>query len=331
MSEIFTDDSVKSLPRVVGPYVILELIEKSGISHVYRARKRELSSHDSGGEIALKRLQHKFRNRRFCLQQFRHAARVGTLLHHPNWVRVLGSRQLAGNDWIEMEYVNGITLSKLFNWALANKIRFPNELACFIVLEILTGLQYLHEQKDPNTGEELGTVHCDISLSNILISTKGEVKILDLGVAHSKWLESSEYSKLLIGKPGYFSPEQLTGKDVTNRSDLFSCGVIFYELLTQCRLFPVKSHLEMVDRVRDCVVTLPSAVAGDIHPALDKVVMRFLGKRPAHRYGSAAEAIEQLGAILDATGQVRAGSEDLRQWFRAHMLESQEKRVVDEE
>ncbi len=154
-------------------------------------------------------------------------------------------------------------------------------------------------------------VHRDISPSNIFISKRGDVKLGDFGIAHAKRRESKTQAGTLKGKYGYMSPEQVVGRPIDNRSDLFAVGVLLAELLTGRRLFSAPADLDVLLKVRDVHLDRLDKYGKDIPPALDRIVRRALKKDPAERPQSAAELHEELGNYLFTAGQ-RVGPNDLR-------------------
>src|SRR3990167_7886430 len=151
-----------------------------------------------------------------------------------------------------MEYVDGRDLLKTLAACGKKHIGFPTDIALFIVMEVLKGLDYAHKLTRPD-GTPLGIIHRDVSPSNVLLSYDGEVKMGDFGIAKATTREKTE-TGILKGKFGYMAPEQVTGSPIDHRADIFAAGILLYELLTGHRLFAGKNDLLVLERVRDALI-----------------------------------------------------------------------------
>jgi serine/threonine-protein kinase len=215
-----------------------------------------------------------------------------------------------GQYFTALEFIDGFDALGLLRIAAQKRTRIPTQLAVFIVDEILEALDYAHNARDME-GKSMQIVHRDISPSNIFISKRGDVKLGDFGIAHAKRRESKTQVGTLKGKYGYMSPEQVVGRPIDNRSDLFAVGVVLAELLTGRRLFSAPADLDVLLKVRDVHLDRLDKYGKDIPPALDRIVRRALKKDPAERPQTAAELHEELENYLFAAGQ-RVGPNDLR-------------------
>jgi serine/threonine-protein kinase len=183
-------------------------------------------------------------------------------------------------------------------------------LAVFIVEEMLEALDYAHNARDMD-GKPMQIVHRDISPSNIFISRRGDVKLGDFGIAHAKRRESKTQVGTLKGKYGYMSPEQVVGRPIDSRSDLFAVGIVLAELLTGRRLFSAAADLDVLLKVRDVHLDRLDKYGADIPRALDKILRRALRKDPAERPQTASELHDELADYLFSVGK-RVGPNDLR-------------------
>lgn len=219
------------------------------------------------------------------LARFRQEAQAAGRCTHPNIVAVYDFALHEGNPFIAMEYVEGISLAQ----AAQGRARFTQADAVSITLQVLQALECAHG---------LGVVHRDIKPANILLAA-GRIKVLDFGI--SRLPDSHLTHGSILGTPSYMSPEQCRGGEVDHRSDLFSTGVLLFELLTGERPFPGRTFTEIVARLlQDDAPDLRSLVHA-ASPALAAVVRRALAKQPEDRFASAAEMAAALRLVQDGT------------------------------
>ena len=176
-------------------------------------------------------------------------AKIAGKLTHPNIAQIFDLGQVGDTYFIALEYIGGKDLKSLFERSrrLGEKVSIPR--ICYAVMKVCEGLAHAHHKKDEQ-GRDLHIVHRDISPQNVLISYEGEVKIIDFGIAKAQGKTSQTQVGILKGKFGYMSPEQVRGLHVDNRSDVFSLGIVLYELLTLERLFLGESDRGFHIRVR---------------------------------------------------------------------------------
>ncbi|MFB6263851.1 MAG: protein kinase, partial [Bradymonadaceae bacterium] len=205
--------------------------------------------------------------------------------------------------YIAMEYVPGRDLRDLLKRVRReDEQQMPVDLALHIAAEVCEGLGYAHRQTD-ETGQPLNIVHRDISPSNILISTEGEVKIIDFGIARAAGRRARTLSGQIEGKCRYMSPEQATGQDIDHRSDIFSTGVVLYEMLTGVSPFEGESDLESLELVRQCEFDPPSTLNADIDEELDEIVDRALARDREERYQTIDDFHDELVQHLYTRGR----------------------------
>jgi len=217
------------------------------------------------------------------LKRFVSEAKLVADLVHQNIVQVYKLGQIENQFYILMEYVHGVDLSTFLQRHRDLQKRVPIEIAAFMISRICRGLEYAHNKKD-KVGNPLHVVHRDISPKNLMISTEGEIRITDFGVAQI----AGDEDPYLVGKVAYMSPEQLQRKKIDSRSDLFSLGVVAFEVLTMQKLFS-KNTEEIIDSIINQDIVHPSLLNLHIPQALDQIVMKALEKDPAKRYQTAGE------------------------------------------
>lgn len=232
-------------------------------------------------------------------------AKLGAQVHHRNLVAVHELGLHEGTYYVVMDYVDGADLSTL------RRNRAPSmALAVHLTAEVLLGLHHLHELAD-TAGRSLGLVHRDVSPSNVLASTSGEVKLADYGIAKATHLAGDTQANVRRGKYAYMSPEQVAGEPLDARSDQFGVGVMLVELLTGRRPYEGEGPAQVLDRIREAARPDLSALS----PALAEVAGRCLAAVPAQRFES---ALTLRAALLDAQpGAARVGPPEVGAWVRA--------------
>jgi serine/threonine protein kinase len=286
-------------------YRLLRKLGVGGMAEVHLAAMREASGRERRVAIKLVR-QDKPRSPLF-VELLATEAQLASRLNHPNIVRVLDfDSDLQARPFLVMEYVSGVDLAV----ALHHAEPLPIAVAAFIAAEVLRGLAYAHEL--PREIGLRGLIHRDISPQNLLLSWEGEVKIADFGI--SKELLRSSVSGEVVGKPGYMSPEQVRGDRLDPRSDLFSLGVILWEMLAGCRLFGRGRSKEILGQITSGNVPPPSQARSEVPEDLEHVAMKLLEVELPQRYACADDALQEL---LRCACMAPDGAEELRAALRA--------------
>jgi eukaryotic-like serine/threonine-protein kinase len=237
------------------------------------------------------------------IQRFVDEARVVVKLSHGNLVPVLESGSVDGRYFLAMEYVEGQNLRTVWNTLTDRDERLPLNLALYLIKELCRGLAYVHDFGD------LGLVHRDVSPPNVLVSYSGEIKLADFGLASSSIKVQKTSPGVLVGKLAYMAPEHARGEDVDARADIYSAGIMLWELITGVRLFPTtETQAEQLDQVMNPDVKPPSSVAKDLPASLDLIAWRALAADPNERYPDAetmrkevATALAKLDPTTDAS------------------------------
>jgi len=288
--------------KQVGRYRIVRHLASGGMAELYIARQEAMGGFEK--EIVVKVLQPRYAENPRVVQMFLDEARLAAKLNHQSIVHVYDVAEDGGLKYIAMEYIRGETLTEIVKHGLAAEKYLPIEHAVHIVRQTAAGLAYAHSWREPD-GHLLRIVHRDVSPTNILVTMEGQVKIVDFGIARAQ-AELRDEGGGVIGKASYMSPEQVKGEGVDYRSDIFSLGIILYELTLGQRLFRGASDVVM-KRIVEEKVAPPTAVRRDFPPALELIVMRALEKRPDDRYQSAEEMRVDLEEFLADEG-LRTGS-----------------------
>ena len=252
---------------VAGRYRIIELLGRGGMGEVYRADDITLNQ-----SIALKFLPSLFGADQKWLERFRNEVRLARQVTHPNVCRVFDIGEYQGEQFISMEYVDGENLASL----LRRIGRVPHDKAVLLARQLCAGLAAAHDR---------GVLHRDLKPANVMIDGRGSVRITDFGLAAP--VDEMDRERVRAGTPAYMSPEQLAGKPVTVRSDVYSLGLVLYEMFTGRRTFRAQSLREYQKLHSSEDPTPPSEVTEDIDPIVDRVIMRCLEKDPRDRPASA--------------------------------------------
>ncbi len=313
--------------RRFGPYIILDRIGDGGMAEIFLAKMQGYSGFEK--LIALKKIHPKFSRNQTFAQMLIHEAKLAANLQHFNVVQVLDLGEIDRQVFIAMEYVRGRDLAAVLSNTYRRKEKLPLNLSLCIATEFMTGLDYAHRMTNA-AGTPLGIIHRDISPQNLLISYEGEVKVIDFGIAKAANKVSKTQAGVLKGKFGYMSPEQVRGIELDNRSDIFACGVVLYELLVGDRLFLGESDFSTLEKVRNVEMVPPTRLNKNLSPQLERIVMKALAKPREDRYRHTSEMGEDLQRYLFATNQPFART-DLQRYMQQHFKDdlAQEKKRLE--
>ncbi len=291
-----------------GKYRLVREIARGGMGFVFEA----VYCPEGGFErrVAVKRIHPHLAATPHFVQSFRDEAKLSARLAHPAIVQVLDFGRIDDSYFLVMEYVEGLTLSALMQRAKAAGQSLPPQLVGYVLREILGALAYAHEGARGADGRPLRVVHRDLCPPNVLVSTNGEVKITDFGIARSLADATESMTKHVSGHVGYMAPEQARAEAFDTRADLFPLGIMAWELFAQRRLFSAGSEASsLLALLTDEVI--PITV---IRPELDErwaaFIARAMGRDPEARFSSADEMLAALDAIPESRG---AGAELLGQ------------------
>lgn len=262
--------------KQLGGYLIEEELGKGGMGVVYRARQIRLNR-----AVALKVLAPQFTVDRGFIERFRREAQAIARLNHRNIVQIFDIGHQRGSHFYAMEYVDGETLDD----AIFRQHRLPVSQAIRIVVQVLRGLQAAHEA---------GIVHRDIKPANIIIDRQNRVKVMDFGIALLQTAERLTTTGGIVGTPEYMSPEQASGTEVTHQSDIYSVGVLMYEMVTGVVPFEDENPMQTLQRHQFEEPTSPRERNSDISVPVERVILKMLAKDPAARYASCADVIHDL-------------------------------------
>jgi len=265
-------------------YELLETLGKGGMAVVYRARDRMLER-----SVAVKILREDYTKDPTFLDRFRQEAKAAANLSHPNIVTVHDFGLDSGQLFIVEEFMPGTDLKTL----IKQRGRFTPEEAVPLLVQACAGIGYAHRA---------GLVHCDVKPQNLLVTPDMRLKVTDFGIARAlSTIHPDEKSSIVWGSPQYFSPEQAAGAAPSPASDVYSLGVIMYEMLTGSLPFHATTAAQLARLHLDAEPVPISELLPNIPPTLEQIVNKVLSKEPSQRYRTA----DQLGRVLMNFGSTR--------------------------
>ncbi len=278
-----------------GAYTLVKLIAVGGMAEIYLATHKGVGGFEK--QLALKVIHPEYADDKSFVQMLVDEAKLSVTLNHPNIVQTFDLGQLGRIYYISMEFVDGCDYFQLLR-KITEHQEVPVPAALFVARGALEGLDYAHNKVDEATGQPLKIIHRDISPQNILVSRRGDVKLVDFGIAKAANLSTKTRAGVIKGKLVYMSPEQSWGDPVDQRTDIFSAGVVLYEALTGGSLYLETNPVKLLQQVRKAEIPPPSSIRPELDAELDAVVMRALAPRPADRYQRASEFAEAVGSYL---------------------------------
>ena len=285
-----------------GSYELLDRIAEGGMAEVWRARSRGVAGFEK--TVVIKRVLPSLMANSGFAEMLVREAKIAALLGHPNIIQIFDLGEERGAYFIAMEYVYGKDLGAVMSLGTSSAAKggLSLPLKLWIVAEVAKALDYAHRRRD-SEGRPLNIVHRDVSPQNVLLGFEGAVKVADFGIARADQQElgKGEDPKVLRGKYAYMSPEQARGEPLDRRSDLFSLGIVLWELLTSRRLFRGASSGETLELVRNAdVPPLPEELG--LPFTLDAILRRALARDREDRYASAGELGVDLGRLIFELG-----------------------------
>ncbi|MBS1984828.1 MAG: serine/threonine protein kinase [Bdellovibrionales bacterium] len=240
-----------------------------GMAEVFLGRQKNLDR-----PVAIKRIRPELRANKDIQERFRREARVSANLLHQNLAHVYDYRRVDSDAYLIMEYIDGFDLAEVLERTGA----LPLDIALMVGVRILHGLAYVHSH---------GMIHRDLKPDNVRINTRGEVKIMDFGIALDPSESTLTMPGVLIGSPHYLSPEQVTGEKLDPRADLFAFGITLYEIVTGKRPFFETNTESVYSRIKKADYIPPQNIRQDLPPFFTTVIASCLQRTPSRRPASA--------------------------------------------
>jgi serine/threonine-protein kinase len=295
-------------------YEILARLAEGGMAEIFLARARGMSGLER--YVVLKRIRPERGTDPNWIEMFLDEAKLAAQLQHPNIAQVFDLGRIGDAYFFTMEYVHGENVRDLLRRTAALGDRVPLPVALSIAVAAANGLEHAH-QRCGHDGRPLGIVHRDVTPSNLMVSYEGVVKVVDFGVAKANLRGSRETrSGTVKGKIAYLSPEQCIGKGVVDhRSDVFSLGIVLWEMVTTTRLYARDSDFESMNAIVNHDAPLASSVRGDVPPELDRLIGKALCRDPGSRFQTCAEMVDALEQVASAI-PINLSSSTLRRHLR---------------
>jgi hypothetical protein len=262
-----------------GEYLLLEPLGKGGMATVFKAQRNQ-------EVVALKRPLPAFLEDQEFLERFLREAEIGRTLHHPNIIRIFERGHVDGVPYFTMELVRGETLQE----HVKRTGPLGNKPAARVISQVAEALDYAHLK---------GIIHRDLKPSNIMILEDGSVKVMDYGIARARRFEGLTVTGAFLGTPDYVAPETAEGKPTDARSDLYSLGVVFYEILTGKKPFIADTPFATLRKHVSEPPTPPSVVVPNVSLRVEAIILRLLAKDPADRFPGAEELLIELREFLN--------------------------------
>jgi len=281
---------------IFGNYQLLSKIATGGMAEIFLAK--HINSPVTSMPIAIKKILPQYSNNVPFIKMFLAEARIICNINHDNIVKIYDFGKVDGLYYIAMEYVFGQALGQLENKMSSKENYLPLEIVLEICFSVLNGLQHAHNTKDKK-GVFLNVVHLDMNPNNILLSYDGGIKIVDFGIAHATYTKILKHNLASIqGTFGYLSPEQCREEGVDRRSDIFSFGIILYEMLSGKPLYKhLMNDAVILNAILNEEVENIKNIRPDISDELARIVHKALEKDREKRYSSAVEMIEDLQGV----------------------------------
>jgi serine/threonine-protein kinase len=310
-------------PRQFGKYLLLERIGVGGMAEIFKAVAK--GAEDFKKVLVIKRILLPYSKDPNFVRMFIEEAKMCASLQHPNIVTIYEFDQIEGQYYIAMEYVHGKDLQKTMARANRMQRRFPIDLTLYLVGEVCKALSYAYNARDPR-GNPLKIIHRDVSPSNIIISFEGNVKVTDFGVAKAQ-TSKEKGPALLKGKLGYMSPEQVTGKELDHRSDIFSLGIILFECITLKRLFLGRTDLQTLINIKEADLEKRLLRHPEIPEGVANILRKAVAREKENRYENAQAFLKDIEDYLYQERK-RPSSQDLQAFMHDLFPEEAEAEIL---
>jgi serine/threonine-protein kinase len=286
-------------------YRLIERIGNGGMAEVFRANAE--GPHGFERTVVVKRILPSMSRAPEFVRMFVDEAKISARLCHPNIAQLYDFAEQDGTLLLVMEMVAGRDLGAVLTRLSARGRAVPPLIAAEIARQCCLALDYAHHLTDTD-GTALGIVHRDVTPSNVMISWDGTVKLLDFGIARAarELRSTATVAGMVKGKTAYVAPEQIAGATADARVDLFALGAVLHEALSGTRLFAAATDFATLRNIMELPIAPPSLTRPDVDPALDRIVLRALERKPEQRFASAREMEAALAAHLAPARDTRA-------------------------
>jgi len=301
----------KFKPIQFGKYILLDKIATGGMAELYRGKITGVKGFEK--LIAIKKILPHLTSEESLITSFIEEAKLAAFLQHPNIVQIYDFGDMEDTYFLAMEYLFGKDLKNVIRKSEQQNNPFRLEDSLHITAHVCKGLNYAHNLKDFH-GKSLNIIHRDIGPQNVFITYDGQVKIIDFGIAKAANQNTSTQGDLIKGKVAYMSPEQAKGEPLDHRSDIFSIGILLYELVTLKRMFAGDNY-QIYAKVCKAEFEPPESAGRDLPPILYKILNRALAEKLAERYQSADEMATDLDKCISQLS-FQPGSRSISEYMK---------------
>ncbi len=302
-------------PIRIGKYSLLAKIASGGMAEIYLARMAGPAGFEK--LVVIKRILPHLAEDTHFIEMFLDEARIAARLDHPNIVQIYDLGTEGNEFFIAMEHLAGCPFSQLVIATKENRRRLDPYLCAALMAQACDGLYFAHNARSPD-GQSLAIVHRDINHRNLVITFSGVVKIVDFGIAKSRDKLVKTNVGRVKGTIPYMSPEQVSGKEIDHRSDIFSLGIVFYEMLTLKSLFKRTNNPATIKAILDDEIPPLSKYRPDLDPAIEMVLDRALARDPEERYQNARDMQRDLHNAMDNAGS-RISPAEISEYMELYM------------
>ncbi len=297
----FSFQRLGHMAQQFGKFKLLKKIASGGMAEIHIAKQRGMEGFEK--IVVIKTILPNLASNEEFVQMFLDEARIAARLTHPNIVQIYDLGRVGSTYFIAMEYVQGENLRTVAKACRKKKAPLPLQHTVKVISQASEGLHYAHSKQD-TSGAPLNIVHRDISPQNILVSFEGITKLVDFGIAKAATQYQETRAGILKGKYSYMSPEQCMSRPVDARSDIFSMGIVLWELATGLRLYKLDSELMILKEITEGKVRPPRDVNQQIPAELEAIILKALEKRPKDRFSSALEMHMALEEFMKNQGLI---------------------------
>ncbi|MEJ7599853.1 MAG: protein kinase [Kofleriaceae bacterium] len=291
--------------RQFGPYRLVRQIAVGGMAEIHLAKTKGIAGFEK--YVALKMIHPNFAEDEQFIQMLVDEAKIAVQLAHGNIAQTFDLGRVGDTYYITMEYVDGADLYKILRRGSEQDVEMPLDVCAYVAKDIASALDHAHRKRD-HLGKPLGIVHRDVSPQNVLVSYAGEVKLVDFGIAKATMKVRQTAAGVIKGKYYYMSPEQAWGDKIDHRSDIFSAGIVLYEMITGQMLYLEEDLHKLLDMARKADIEPPTRLRKGVPLQLERIVMRALAKSAEDRYQSAGDFANDLERFLHAYSPVFTAS-----------------------
>ena len=290
-----THSPMRTAMEDFGPYQLIEKIAEGGMAEIYLARSSKVSGVEK--YLIIKRILDEYSHSQKLMDLFINEAKINMNMSHPNVVSIFDFGLINGRFFMAMDFVRGPNMYQLLKKVRHYKLDYPDIYdMVYIVSQAAKGLSYAHRCKNMTTDKPLNIIHKDISPDNIMIDCEGAIKIIDFGIAA---ITTEHKSNAKDGKFSYMSPEQALGLNIDQKTDIFSLGIVLWELLAQRKLYNGKTLDEVKDMARNARVTCLKDLKSDLSQDLLEIIDKSLKKIPKNRHEDMAAFQNDLKSFLN--------------------------------